>query len=308
LTGETIPERAYDRTATNRAILLMTASAALFGLMAFAAKVASARLSGPQVAMIRFAIHLLPVLIIPTYRRAAARFDRLDLLLYRGFFGGLAVLLYFVAIAHIDVGIATLLNYTSPIFSGFLSMMFLRERISPKVLIPMPLALIGVFLVVHAHARPGDILGFGRWEMVGLLSAISSGAAVTAMRAARQTENSWSVYASFCVLGLLTCLPQGLSSWKTPLPSEWVALAFMSLFAIGAQLLLTFSLRWLDALTVGVISQLAVLVSMALGATLLKEMILPMAAIGSALAIAGVIGVVFVTSVNKRPVDAAVVD
>lgn len=286
----------------------MTASAALFGLMAFAAKVASARLSGPQVAMIRFAIHLLPVLIIPTYRRAAARFDRLDLLLYRGFFGGLAVLLYFVAIAHIDVGIATLLNYTSPIFSGFLSIMFLRERISPKVLIPMPLALIGVFLVVHAHARPGDILGFGRWEMVGLLSAISSGAAVTAMRAARQTENSWSVYASFCVLGLLTCLPQGLSSWKTPLPSEWVALAFMSLFAIGAQLLLTFSLRWLDALTVGVISQLAVLVSMALGATLLKEMILPMAAIGSALAISGVIGVVFVTSVNKRPVDAAVVD
>jgi drug/metabolite transporter (DMT)-like permease len=308
LTGETIPECAYDRTATNRAILLMTASAALFGLMAFAAKVAAARLSGPQVAMIRFAIHLLPVLIIPTYRRAAARFDRLDLLLYRGFFGGLAVLLYFVAIAHIDVGIATLLNYTSPIFSGFLSMMFLRERISPKVLIPMPLALIGVFLVVHAHARPGDILGFGRWEMVGLLSAISSGAAVTAMRAARQTENSWSVYASFCVLGLLTCLPQGLSSWKTPLPSEWVALAFMSLFAIGAQLLLTFSLRWLDALTVGVISQLAVLVSMALGATLLREMIVPMAAIGSALAIAGVIGVVFVTSVNKRPVDAAVVD
>lgn len=152
MTGETIPERAYDRTATNRAILLMTASAALFGLMAFAAKVASARLSGPQVAM------------------------------------------------------------------------------------------------------------------------------------------------------------QGLSSWKTPLPSEWVALAFMSLFAIGAQLLLTFSLRWLDALTVGVISQLAVLVSMAPGATLLREMIVPMAAIGSALAISGVIGVVFVTSVNKRPVDAAVVN
>jgi drug/metabolite transporter (DMT)-like permease len=276
--------------------------------MAFAAKVAAARLSGPQVAMIRFAIHLVPVLIIPTYRRAAAHFERLDLLLYRGLFGGLAVLLYFVAIAHIDVGIATLLNYTSPIFSGFLSMMFLRERISPKVLIPMPLALIGIFLVVHAHARPGDILGFGRWEMIGLLSAISSGAAVTAMRAARQTENSWSVYASFCVLGLLTCLPQGLSSWKTPLRSEWVALAFMSLFAIGAQLLLTFSLRWLDALTVGVISQLAVLVSMALGATLLKEMIVPMAAIGSALAISGVIGVVFVTSVNKRPLDAAVVD
>lgn len=286
----------------------MTASAALFGLMAFEAKVASARLSGPQVAMIRFAIHLVPVIVIPSYRRAAAHFERLDLLLYRGFFGGLAVLLYFITIAHVDVGIATLLNYTSPIFSGIFSMLFLRERITPKVLIPMPIALAGIFLVVHAHARPGDILGFGRWEMVGLLSALSSGVAVTAMRAARQTENSWSVYASFCILGLLTCLPQGLSSWKAPLRSEWVALAFMSLFAIGAQLLLTFSLRWLDALTVGVISQLAVLVSMTLGATLLKEMIVPMAGVGSVLAISGVIGVVFVTSVNKRPMDAAMVD
>src|SRR5947209_7925199 len=159
----------------NRALLLMTASATLFGFMAFFAKLASARLSGPQVAMVRFGI--------------------------------------------------------------------------------------------------------------GLLSAVSSGAAVTAMRRARRGENSWSVYTSFCLLGLITCAPLGIPSWRMPVSSEYMPLALTSIFAIGAQLLLTFSLRWVDAMTVGVISQIAVPLSMILGATLLNDMITPMMFVGSFLTI-----------------------
>lgn len=291
--------------ATQRALLLMTASATCFGAMAFAAKLASARLSGSEVAMIRFAVGLLPALLVPRYRRSALTFQRLDLLFLRGFFGGIAVLCYFIAIAHISVGVATLLNYTAPLFSGIFSMFFLGERISAKVLIPAPIALAGVFLVVHAHAQPGDILGFGRWELVGVMSAVSSGVAVTAMRAARRGENSWAVYASFCLLGLFTTAPGGISSWQTPRGDEWTSLAATSLFAIAAQLLLTFSLRWVDAMTVGVISQLAVIVSMILGATLIHEPITALAAFGSLLTIGGIVGVVYVTSWTKPPMVAA---
>ena len=276
----------------------------LFGAMAFAAKLASARLSGAQVAFIRFATGLTPALFIPRFRHSAFTFHRLDLLFYRGFFGGLAVLCYFAAIEHIPVGVATLLNYTAPLFSGILSILFLHERISPKVLLPMPVALAGVFLVVHANARPGDILGFGTWELVGLTSAVFSGAAVTAMRAARQGENSWAVYTSFCLLGTFLTAPLAIATWKNPTFDEWISLGATSLFAIGAQLLLTFSLRWVDAMTVGVISQLAVIVAMLLGATLLHERISGMAVLGAALTIGGVVGVVYVTSLAKRTVAA----
>lgn len=276
----------------------------LFGAMAFAAKLSSARLSGAQVAFIRFATGLTPALLIPRYRHSSLTFHRLDLLFYRGFFGGLAVLCYFAAIEHIHVGVATLLNYTAPLFSGIFSILFLHERISPKVLLPMPVALAGVFLVVHANARPGDILGFGLWELVGLTSAVFSGAAVTAMRAARQGENSWAVYASFCLLGTLLTAPLAIATWKNPVFDEWISLGATSLFAIGAQLLLTFSLRWVDAMTVGVISQLAVIVAMLLGATLLHERISGMAVLGAALTIGGVVGVVYVTSLAKKTVAA----
>jgi drug/metabolite transporter (DMT)-like permease len=113
------------------------------------------------------------------------------------------------------------------------------------------------------------------------------------------------VYTSFCVLGTLVTAPLAIITWKTPAFEEWVALIATSLFAIGAQLLLTFSLRWVDAMTVGVISQLAVLVSMILGATLLGDHISAMAACGATLAIGGVVGVVYVTSLAKRRVISA---
>jgi drug/metabolite transporter (DMT)-like permease len=289
---------------THRALMLMTASATMFGAMAFSAKVASARLPGPEIAMLRMAAGLLPCLLVPRYRRAAIKFNRIDLLLYRGFFGGLAVLLYFIAIQHINVGVATLLNYTAPIWSGTFSMFFIGERFSAKVLLPMPIALAGVFLVVHAHAAPGDILGFGRWEIAGALSAVCSGAAVTAIRAARRGENSWSVYASFCLLGMFVSMPLGIAQWVTPRGTEWISLAATAALAMGAQLLMTFSLRWVDAMTVGVISQLAVIVSMVLGLLLLGDHIPLAAAIGSLLCISGVAGVTYVTSLSK-PVAAA---
>ena len=47
----------------------MVVAATAFGLMAFSAKIACARLSGPEVAMIRMAVGLLPCIVVPRYRR-----------------------------------------------------------------------------------------------------------------------------------------------------------------------------------------------------------------------------------------------
>lgn len=285
----------------------MFASAMMFGAMAFSAKIASARLAGAEVAMIRMAVGLLPVLLVPRWFRSALKVQRVDLIIFRGVFGGIAVMLYFVAIHHTSVGVATLLNYTSPVWSGLLSMLFLRERFSARVLVPLPIAFLGIFLVVHAHARPGEVLGFGRWELAGALSAVAGGAAITAIRAARRTESSWAVYASFCFFGMLVNAPLALLRWQRPTRDEWIALAATGILAMYAQLFMTFSLRWLDAMTTGVISQLAVVMSFILGAVFLHDRITPAGALGSALTIGGVIGVIYLTSRYKRVAEPEIV-
>lgn len=290
------PAASTEPRMVRRALLMLVVSATFFGLMAFSAKLAAARLSGAQVAMIRFAIAILPFLFVARYRRAAFRFQRLDLLFYRGVFGGAAVLLYFIAISKIPLGLATLLNYTAPLFSGIFAAVFIGEAMRPRVVVPLLVAFAGVILVVRGHSLPDELIGFGRWELVGLASGILSGAAVTAIRVARRTEGSWSIYASFSIFGLLATMPLGIAGWKNPTGEEWVMLAGVGFFSIVAQLLMTYAFRWIETLIQGVISQLAVVISMALGALLLDEMVTTQILFGSALTIGGVVSVMVVSS------------
>ena len=286
-----------SRAQTTRALLLLVASSAAFGLMAFLAKLATARIDGAQVAMIRFAVSLVPILFFsPTFRRAAFTFHRLDILFIRGIFGGVAVLLYFLAIERIPVGLATLLNYTSPVFAGLFAAAFIGERIRGRVALPLAIALAGVFLVVRAHAAPSEILGFGRWELAALASAICSGAALTAIRVARRTEGSWAIFSSLSLFGLLATGPFALRAWTHPSAVDWVLMLGVGVVSIVAQILMTHAYRWVETMVAGAMSQIGVLVSMALGALFLGEAVTLLTIAGTLLTIGGVLLVVRATT------------
>lgn len=275
---------------------MLLLSAVLFGTMAFLAKIASRTLPGSQVAMLRFVLGLAPVVFIPSIRRAALRYERADLLFYRGFFGGVAVLLYFMAIERIPVGVATLLNYTAPVFSGIFAAVFIGEPIRRTVLLPLLVAFAGVVCVVKAHAGPGEIVGFGIWEMFGLLSAVLSGAAVTAIRVARRSESSWAIYGSFSLFGALATAPVALWEWRTPTLGEWQWLAAVALVSLAAQLAMTHALKWVDTVTSGVIHQFAIVVATAYGALFLGEKLTSLSILGSTITVVGVVGVIAITS------------
>jgi len=271
----------------------MAASAVCFALMALAAKLASARLAGSEVAFMRFAVMAVPVLAVPRLLRQALDFQRVDLLIYRGVFGGLAILLYFLAIAHIPVGIATLLNYVSPVFSVGFAAVFLGERVDRRLLIPLIVALTGMMLAAGGGRGFAELLHFSRWELAAMTSAVLTGAAVAAIRAARRTESSWSIYGSLTLFGLIATGPFAFASFKRPTPWEWLLLAGVGVGSISAQLLMTYSYRWVTNLQAGVLMQLTVVLSLVLGDVFLGERPTPIQIVGSLLTLAGVIGVVW---------------
>lgn len=266
--------------------------------MALAAKLAAAGLAGSQVAFLRFAFMLVPVLLWPAAARKALKFQRLDILFYRGVFGGVAVLLYFLAIEHVPVGIATLLNYSSPIFSVAFAALFLGEPVDRRLVLPLAAALVGVALVAGGGRGPGE-LRFGLWEAAGLASAILSGAAVTAIRAARRTEGSWAIYGSFTVFGLLATAPFGIAGFRAPTPRQWLLLAVVGACSVVAQLLMTYAYRWVTNLQAGVMSQLTVVLSLLFGAFFLGDRLRPLQLLGSLLTLAGVLGVVWLQATPR---------
>jgi len=262
--------------------------------MAFSAKLAAARLPGSEIAFARFVVMLIPLLLVPGLRRRALLFYRRDLLFYRGLFGGLAVLLYFVAIAHIPVGLATLLNYTSPIWSVLFASLFLGERANPRLFLPLTAALIGMALAAGAGGSAGHRFHFTIWELAAIGSSILAGAALAALRGARRTESSWAIYASFTLFGLLATGPFALASFKMPSALDVVLLLCVGGGAVAGQLLMTFAYRWVTNLQGGIMMQLTVAITMGLGALFLGERLTALQLVGAVLTLGGVIGTFFV--------------
>jgi drug/metabolite transporter (DMT)-like permease len=278
---------------------MMTASAVSFAVMAFAAKLASARLSGSEIAFFRFVIMLVPLLAVPRLGRKALEFQRVDLLVYRGVFGGVAVLLYFVAIAHIPVGLATLFNYSSPIFSVFFAALFLDEPVDGRFVLPLLMALAGLFFVATGGQGANARFHIGTWEIVAIVSSVLSGAALAAIRAARRTEGSWAVYGSFSICGLVASAPFALSGFQAPTSREWLLLVVVGVGSVVAQLLMTWAYRWVTNLQAGVVMELTVVVSMLLGVVFLGDRLTTVQLWGSVLTLAGVIGVTWIQATPR---------
>lgn len=270
--------------------LLLTLAALLFSLMALFAKAASRHLAGPQIAWLRFIVGTVAV-ALPLLRGYRMQPQNYGALLLRGLFGSFAVLTYFLAIAHLPVGIATLLNSSSPLFVALFSFLFLRESLHARTLVALLVTATGVALVVLGNAQgSGPALAQGSigWALVGLLSAVLAGAAVTTVRSMRQTEGSWEIYLAFCCVGSLTMALPGSLTWVTPTAIDLLWVVAMGLCSAIAQVAMTHALRDVRAVTAALILQITPVATLFLGMLLFAERPSPLGLLGAAITLLGV--------------------
>ena len=280
---------------SRRAALQLVGSAILFAVMAMATKQVARRVPGQQVAMIRFAAGLGAALVALAAGRIEIRPQRWGWLFLRGFFGGIAVLTFFMCIQRVPVGLATLLNQTQPIYTLLFAWMLLGERPTRAAVVALPLSTVGVALIVGVRASQ---LHAGWGEVLGIISAVTSGVAMTAIRAARRDssdgrppDSAWSVFFSFTALGFLVTAPTvlpPLGTWLRPTGREWGWLAAVGVFSVSAQLIMTDALRHIGGATAGIISQLFVLLAMIGGAVVFGDTVTASLLVGGALTLSGV--------------------
>jgi drug/metabolite transporter (DMT)-like permease len=282
--------------ATQGASLVALTSSGLFAAMAMVVRLLSRTISGPEIAMVRFAIGVVVVLFLLVILRVQLRPRRWGWLLSRGVFGGTAVLLYFASIEKIGVGTATLLNYTSPVWSTIFAWFFLGERPRQHAFVALAMTLVGVALVTSGQAQGWRL---GGWALAATLSAVLSGMAITSIRATRMpspdgtpSESSWTVFASFTTVGLLATLPTVLppfGAWLAPTAHDWALLVVCGLLSVGAQILMTSALGRLTAVGIGIIQQATVVLAMAGGIAFFGEKVSWRGALGGVITMAGVL-------------------
>jgi drug/metabolite transporter (DMT)-like permease len=273
--------------------LLMVTGALLFGAMSVATRSLSDQLGAAQIALVRFVIGLAMVLGVRAVRPGLVTMQRPWLLFWRGLFGGVAVLLYFVAIGRLGAGLATMLNYTFPLWAALFASVTLGERVGRRGLTGMALATGGLVIAVGPTSITRLVegpfaSGAGLGLAAGLVSSVFGGAATTVVRAARRTESALAVFGGFCLVGALICLPFALADWRTIDAHAAGMLLVVGLLSFGAQVLFTWSLKYVPAGTGSLTTQLTIVSSYALAALFLGESIPTHALGGGALVLVGV--------------------
>ncbi|MCG3172407.1 MAG: hypothetical protein GMKNLPBB_00559 [Myxococcota bacterium] len=252
--------------------------------MTIAAKTLGARMPGGEVAFVRFvggALLLLPLLL---WGRPRWRVAEWPPVLLRGIAGGLAVILYFEAIARIPVSQAVLLNNIYPVFTAMFSAIFLGERIRAAGWLAFPLVLGGAALTMGVGGDWSPSMGV----VMGFASSIFSGSAVTALKWARRTEGPLAILMVFNLIGGVCCLLTNPLSWQVPDLRESMLLWIIAAAAMAGQLGMSYVVRFITAAQMGVLNQLTIVLTYIWGVMFFGEPLTVSGVTGGAMIIAGV--------------------
>lgn len=280
-------------TLRKNGMFLMLVSNFFFAMIPITVKWAGQlRYSPTETTFFRFAFATLGILALAVLGWQKLKIVNFKVLFWRGFFGGVSVLFYFMTVYWTTAAKGTLLNYTYSIWANVFAVLFFRHK-PPKGFVPLLLtAIAGVWLVLDIQI---GAFNWGDWT--GILSGATAGAAVVAIKEARRTDNALTIFASFTFFGLLIsglllgagpCLgpAASLAQWIIPHGMGWVVLLGMGACSMAAQLLFTEGYGY-TSLAMGTLLSLIVPVLTALfGLVLLGEPLTPHFLLGTLLVLA----------------------
>ncbi len=259
---------------------LMLLAAACIGIQAFFVKLATEYTGAAEIAFLRFLASYLIVRVAMAAGWVEIRLVNRRLVLARGVLGGIGNLLYFYAIAGTHLSNAIVLLYTYPIFSSLLSQWLEGIRPSTAVILTLIASFSGIYLIVHPSF---DRLLFG--DLLAVLSGMMVGGAIVSLKESRKTDNAWTIFHYFNIIGILLSLPLVITRWTLPPLHSLGPLAGVVVFSMLGQLWMTYAYRYCTAAEGSALSMFGAVVGSALGILLLAEPTTPGFVMGSLLVV-----------------------
>jgi len=287
---------------------MVATAATLFAVNGSVSKVVlGSGLSSLELAQIRnTAAALLFFLFLVVVAPARLKVGRRELLFLVAFgLVGVALVqwLYFVAIEHLPVGVALLIEFTAPLFVALFARFVYREHVRRRIWVSVALCLTGLTLVVELWSGVA-------FSTVGVTAAFGGALALSAylLMAERERKHRdaaslsfygflfaallWAVVQPLCnfpwgVLDDDVSLQGNLSEYSAPM---WMLVAFI--VVVGTMVtfsLLMGSLRHVSATRASIVGTLEPVVATVIAWAWLGESFGPMQLVGGAIVIAGIL-------------------
>lgn len=249
-----------------RAVLLMLASACMFGCMAIVIRLASAQLHPFEIAFFRTLFGLVFALpLVLRHGSGLLKTSKLSLYFFRSIIGIVSMFCGFWAIANLPLAQAVSLSYSTPLFVTIGAVLVLGEVVRARRWTAVALGFVGVVCIL----RPGS--EFSPGVLVALLAAVLSAAVAISIKFLSRTEKPDAIVLYSTMLWVPLSLLPALWVWETPQGITWLWIVLAGFFGTAGHMCWARALQLGDASMLTPISFLQVPLVAAAGFLLFDE-------------------------------------
>ncbi|NLC09963.1 MAG: DMT family transporter [Gammaproteobacteria bacterium] len=246
---------------------LLALSALLFSLMGVFVREASATVGNESIVFFRNLVGVLiflPLVLVKGFQ--PFKTARVKSHLLRTGFGLGAMYCFFYAIAHLPLADAMIFTYSAPVFTPILAYFWLKEPLTPRMLVLSVLGLVGVFLV----AKPSDAL-FSSLSLVGLAASLLAASAFVSIRELSGSEPSYRIVFYYALFSMLISAVPLSWSWQPLTQPQLLVLLAAGLLASFAQIIMSKAYSLAPPGLIGPVAYSAIIFSGVIGWILWNE-------------------------------------
>ena len=188
-----------------------------------------------EAAFIRYLIGAL--MLLPIYYRMRWRDlknARLGLFTIRGLVHGLAVMLWFYAMARIPLSEVTAIGFSTPVFTALGAILIFKEQVKTRRMLAILAGFIGTLIIL----RPGfQMIEMG--SAAQIIAAFCFAGSFLLAKKMTQSESSGDILAMLTLFCTLALLPGAIYFWRAPSWFEIGGLALVAVFATAGHYAIT---------------------------------------------------------------------
>lgn len=283
----------------SKGILLTLGSVVFFALMAVLVK-AIPNVSSYQTTFFRFTIGVGIIGILSLFGIIKLKFNDWRGLFWRGFVGGIAVYLFYLAILKLGVGKGSVYIYSYPIFATIFSMIILKEKVEPVKFAIIAVSFAGLILLSVGGGK-GSLAGMGIYELIAIAGSVTTGLAVVFVKKLHESDNSMAIFFSQCIVGFwMFLIPSGVTQAKGNL-TEILLLVLVGIVATIGQLFMTEGYKYVNVATGSLLQSLVPVFNLLSGWLIFNEKYSSIEMIGAFVIVGSCFMLVFVNfRIGKR--------
>ena len=196
------------------------------------------------------------------------------LLILRGVLGTIALLCIFYAIKSMPLNIATVIQYTYPIFISVFAGIVIKEKVTKRALVSLIIGWFGILIILNPNQLSNLNVNLDRFSIfIAFLGSISTSLAYVTVKKLSSTEDIYIIIKYFPLISVIFLFPVVVINWVTPELHDFVWISGIGIFTQLGQTFLTIGLKKLPASEASTINYLQVLFGSTWGIIFFSEFI-----------------------------------